>query len=128
MTLGDTFNFTGSTLYEKRLTQLDVRFTKILRVGGSRIRAWFDIFNIFNHVSATNLVANYTAPGLPYPRVAQVMGGRLFKFGGHDVPQRHGGGTDLRADDLEPASDGLGRIGHLGIAQALSQIRAFGHC
>ena len=82
MTLGDTFNFTGSTLYEKRLTQLDVRFTKILRVGGSRIRAWFDIFNIFNHVSATNLVANYTAPGLPYPRVAQVMGGRLFKFGG----------------------------------------------
>ena len=82
VTLGDTFNFTGSTLYEKRLTQLDVRFTKILRVGGSRIRAWFDIFNIFNHVSATNLVANYTAPGLPYPRVAQVMGGRLFKFGG----------------------------------------------
>ncbi len=82
VTLGDTFNFTGSSLYEKRLTQLDVRFTKILRVGGSRIRAWFDIFNIFNHVSATNLVANYTAPGLPYPRVAQVMGGRLFKFGG----------------------------------------------
>ncbi len=82
VTLGDTFNFTGSTFYEKRLTQLDLRFTKILRVGGSRIRAWFDIFNIFNHVSATNLVANYTAPGLPYPRVAQVMGGRLFKFGG----------------------------------------------
>ncbi len=82
VTLGDTFNFTGSTLYEKRLTQLDLRFTKILQVGGSRIRAWFDIFNIFNHVSATNLVANYTAPGLSYPRVAQVMGGRLFKFGG----------------------------------------------
>ncbi len=82
VTLGQTFNFTGSTLYEQRLTQLDLRFTKILRVGGSRIRAWFDIFNIFNHVSATNLVANYTAPGLPYPRVAQVMGGRLFKFGG----------------------------------------------
>ena len=78
----DPFNFTGSELYEKRLTQLDLRFTKIFNVGRGRVRAWVDLFNVFNHVSATNLVANYSGPGLPYPGVGQVMGGRLLKFGG----------------------------------------------
>ena len=41
-----------------------------------------DLFNIFNHVSVTNLVDRYTAPNFAYPRAAQVMGGRLLKFGG----------------------------------------------
>jgi len=30
----------------------------------------------------TNLVDRYSSPDLPYPGAAQVMGGRLFKFGG----------------------------------------------
>ena len=78
----DAFNFVGSEFFEKRLTQLDLRFTKILNVGQGRVRVWLDVFNIFNHVSVTNLVTKYTAPGTPYPRAGQVMGGRLFKFGG----------------------------------------------
>lgn len=76
------FNFTGSELYEKRLTQLDLRFTKIFQFGGARIKGWFDAFNVFNESAATNLVDRYSAPGLPWPGTAQVMGGRLFKFGG----------------------------------------------
>lgn len=75
-----TFNFTGSEFYEDRLTQLDLRFTKIFQFGNARIRGWFDIFNVFNANSASNLVANYS-PDV-YPSIAQVMGGRLFKFGG----------------------------------------------
>lgn len=82
VTLSSLFNFTGSQLYEDRLTQLDLRFTKIINVGGARFRAWFDVFNIFNHVAVTNLVDRYSSPDLPYPGAAQVMGGRLFKFGG----------------------------------------------
>ena len=78
----DTFNVINSDFYEKRLTQLDLRFTKILPVGQGRVRVWFDIFNIFNAVNATTLVNNYTAPGLPFPGVGSVMGGRLLKFGG----------------------------------------------
>ncbi len=77
----DRFNVTGSEFYEGRLTQLDLRFTKIFQLGGARIRGWFDVFNIFNESAATNLVANYSSPTLPYPAVASVMGGRLFKLG-----------------------------------------------
>ena len=76
-----TFNFTGSEFYEKRLTQLDLRFSKIFEGGGARIRGWFDIFNVFNNASATGLVANYTSPTLAYPGLSRVMGGRLFRFG-----------------------------------------------
>ena len=75
-----TFFFTGSEFYEPRLTQLDVRFTKILQFGRARVRAWVDLFNLFN---ANNVVAISDAysTGI-YPRVANVMGGRLLKFGG----------------------------------------------
>jgi len=75
----DSFFFTGSEFYEPRLTQLDLRFTKIIRMGGARVRAWIDLFNIFNANSASNINGNY---GDVYPRVAQIMGGRLFKIGG----------------------------------------------
>ena len=48
-------------------------------MGGARVRAWVDLFNIFNANSASNINGNY---GDVSPRVAQIMGGRLFKIGG----------------------------------------------
>ena len=74
----------ASEFYEPRLTQLDLRFTKILQcgLGRARVRAWLDIFNVFNENSTSRIVANYTAPEFAYPRVSQVMVGRLLKFGG----------------------------------------------
>ena len=77
---GNAFNKGPSAEYEDRLTQLDLRFMKIFQIGGARVRGWFDIFNVFNANSASNLVAAYS-PDV-YPAIAQVMGGRLFKFGG----------------------------------------------
>ena len=77
---GTTFFFTGSELYEPRLTQLDLRFTKIVNVGRARVRAWIDLFNIFNANNVTSITNRYN-PGV-YPVVAGVMGGRLLKFGG----------------------------------------------
>ena len=79
-TVGVTSTSSGSKFYEPRLTQLDVRFTKILRVGGARFRGSFDIYNIFNANSASALQPNYN-PGA-YPRVTQIMGGRILRFGG----------------------------------------------
>ena len=82
---GTTFYFTGSEFYEPRLTQLDLRFTKILNVGRARVRAWIDLFNIFNANnvgSVTNrYITNRYNPAV-YPVVGGVMGGRLLKFGG----------------------------------------------
>ena len=72
------FYFVGSDLYEPRLNQLDVRFTKIFNTGGARIRGWVDLFNIFNANSATALSDSFVG-GIP--RVTAVMGGRLLKFG-----------------------------------------------
>ena len=71
----------NSTQFEPRLTQLDLRFTKIVNVGGARVRAWFDIYNIFNSNDATNIVDNYVSGGL-YPAISDIMNGRLFRFGG----------------------------------------------
>ena len=73
------FYFVGSDLYEPRLNQLDVRFTKIFNTGGARIRGWVDLFNIFNANSATALSDAFVGGN---PRVTAVMGGRLLKFGG----------------------------------------------
>ncbi len=74
------FNSTGSTFYEPRLTQLDLRFTKIFNLGRGRVRGWLDIFNVFNANSASNLLPAYDSG--PYPRATQIMGGRLLRFGG----------------------------------------------
>ena len=79
ITRGSTaFFFVGSDLYEPRLNQLDVRFTKIFNAGGARIRGWVDLFNVFNANSATALSDTFVG-GIP--RVTSVMGGRLLKFG-----------------------------------------------
>ncbi len=70
----------NSAHYEQQLNQFDVRLTKILRLGGGRIRANFDIFNIFNASAVTRVSDSYTDPG-SFPSVAGIMNGRLFKLG-----------------------------------------------
>ena len=77
---GGDFNFTGSQFYEPRLTQLDLRLTKIFQFGGARFRGSFDIYNIFNANSVSALGSNYSPDA--YPLVAQIMGGRILRFGG----------------------------------------------
>ena len=73
-----TFN-TVSTQHEPRLNQLDLRFTKIINFSGARVRAWFDIFNIFNANYVSFVDDNYADN---FPRITQIMNGRLFKVGG----------------------------------------------
>ncbi len=71
----------NSTEFEPRLTQLDLRFAKIFDFGQARIRGWFDIYNVFNASAATRLSASYQAGGA-FPRISDIMVGRLYRFGG----------------------------------------------
>jgi len=71
--------FTPNTLFEKRLTQVDFRVTKNIPIGRARMRASFDIYNLFNANSVLNINPTY---GTTWPRPLLVLAARLFKFGG----------------------------------------------
>jgi hypothetical protein len=64
--------------FEDRLTQLDVRLTKLFRVGDLRIQGNFDLYNIFN---ANTVLQEITRVGPSYLQPTRILGGRLFKFG-----------------------------------------------
>ena len=65
------------TVYGERFNQFDLRFTKIFNIGGTaRLRAMFDIFNVFNANAVTKEeygLGNYLVPGA-------IMPPRLGKF------------------------------------------------
>ena len=69
----------ANVLYEKRLNQLDIRFTKIVKVGRSRWQGMFDIYNAMNGNSVLTVNSAY---GPTWLRPTSIMGGRLFKFTG----------------------------------------------
>ncbi|MBM3776619.1 MAG: TonB-dependent receptor [Acidimicrobiia bacterium] len=68
-----------NTLFEKRLTQLDVRLTKNLRFGRGRVQVNFDAYNIFN---ANTVLARNNTYGGTWGQPTAILAGRLFKFGG----------------------------------------------
>ena len=68
----------GNTAFEDRLTQLDLRFNKIIRFGRTRVQGMVDIYNVFNSNGMTGINTRY---GSAWLVPAQVMGGRLLKFG-----------------------------------------------
>ena len=63
---------------EVRLTQVDIRFMKILQVGPTRMQGSFDIYNLFNESAV--LALNNTFGGA-WLRPSNVMGARIAKFG-----------------------------------------------
>jgi hypothetical protein len=69
-------------LFEDRITQMDLRLTKVIRLGRARIQGMAEMYNVFNAAAATGVSAAFPAAApafwlFPY----QIMGGRLFKFG-----------------------------------------------
>lgn len=66
------------TVFEDRLNQFDVRFTKIVHVAGTKVQGMFDIYNVFN--ASTILGVNSTY-GSAWLRPTSILGARLFKFG-----------------------------------------------
>ena len=68
-----------NSMYEDRLQQVDVRFTRLFRAGKARIRGNLDIANLLN---ASNVVSVNSGYGSQWQVPYEIMGGRLFKFSG----------------------------------------------
>jgi hypothetical protein len=67
------------TIFEDRITQVDLRLTKAFRFGGARLQGMADVYNLFNAAAATGVSTRYAGSFWLFPY--QIMGGRLFKFG-----------------------------------------------
>jgi hypothetical protein len=70
--------FEPNTRFEDRLNQLDIRFSKTLKLGRARLQGQFDIYNPLNANDA--LVVN-TRLGPSFLQPSNVLGARLFKLG-----------------------------------------------
>jgi hypothetical protein len=68
------------TMYDERLYQLDLRVSKIFRIGGHhRVQANLDIYNAGN---ASSILALNTTYGASWLRPTSILQGRLVRFGG----------------------------------------------
>jgi hypothetical protein len=65
-------------MYEDRLTQLDVRFSKMLRVGQMRLQGMFDAYNVLN---ANTVLTATNRFGPAWLRPTAILPARLFKVG-----------------------------------------------
>jgi hypothetical protein len=77
-TVNTTINLVEpGTMYGERLNQLDLRFTKMFRFGGTRaVRANFDIYNATNGNTVRTVNANYATWLVP----TGILDPRLFKI------------------------------------------------
>jgi carboxypeptidase family protein/TonB-dependent receptor-like protein len=64
--------------YEPRLQQVDLRFSRTLRLDKYKLRGNLDVANLFNANSVLSVQRQY---GPTYLNVLQIMGGRLMKVG-----------------------------------------------
>jgi flavoprotein len=69
----------NNTVFEPRLQQVDLRFSRLFRLTGtSRLRAGLDIYNVLN---ASNVLSINTTYGSGWLDVRQILGGRLMRVG-----------------------------------------------
>jgi outer membrane receptor protein involved in Fe transport len=70
--------FAPNSILEGRLNQVDARLSKNFHVGHGRIQPTFDLYNLFNASTITQVNTTYGQTWLT-PR--GVLPGRLFKLG-----------------------------------------------
>ena len=69
-----------NTLFEKRRTQVDLRLTKIFRVGARvRLQANLDAYNVMN---ANSILTRNNTFGSTWGRPGRILDARLIQFGG----------------------------------------------
>jgi hypothetical protein len=66
------------TQFEGRINQFDLRLTKTIRVGRTRLHGMFDIFNVLN---ASPILAINTRYGPSWLSPTQILDARSFRFG-----------------------------------------------
>ncbi len=68
-----------NTMFEPRLTQVDLRVSRLFRLmGTTRLRGSLDIYNIFNASSVLSMTPTY---GASWKNAAQVLSPRLLRVG-----------------------------------------------
>ena len=70
-----------NSLFEPRLQQVDLRFSRIFPFGPRKLRGDVDIYNILNASNVLNMNTTYSPPGGVWRDVTQILGGRLVRFG-----------------------------------------------
>ena len=65
------------SLFERRTNQLDLRFTKVIEIGRTRIRGMFDIYNLTND---NNVLSSNSRFGGAWLTPFRFHGARLLKF------------------------------------------------
>jgi hypothetical protein len=70
--------FEPNTMFEDRLNQFDLRFIKRIPWGRASMMGTFDIYNLFNASTVTDITTRYGSSWLVPLRI---LPGRLFKFG-----------------------------------------------
>jgi hypothetical protein len=74
--------FDANTTYSDRLNQLDLRFSKIIKIGKSSLDANFDVYNSFNSDAILNLTTSYSGVnGGAWLRPTAIIQGRIIKLG-----------------------------------------------
>ena len=66
------------TQFDNRINQVDLRFSKAVKVGKARVQGMLDIYNVLNSDTILGVVARY---GPAWLTPSSVMGARLFKLG-----------------------------------------------
>ena len=72
----------SNQMYEPRLNQFDLRFSKVFGLGASRrLRGSLDILNVFNASAVLSMTTAYGSDGANFMNVGQLLSGRLLKIG-----------------------------------------------
>ena len=70
-----------NTVFDERIRQIDLRFSRLFTMRKTRLQGNFDVYNILNASTILNENTRYTLQNNQWLNAIQIMGGRLFKFG-----------------------------------------------
>jgi hypothetical protein len=70
-----------NSVFEPRLQQVDLRFSRIFQFGPRKLRGDVDIYNVLNASNVLNMNTTYSPPGGVWQDVTQILGGRLVRLG-----------------------------------------------
>jgi hypothetical protein len=70
-----------NSVFEPRLQQVDLRFSRLFQFGTRKLRGDVDIYNLLNASNVLNMNTTYSAPGGVWQDVTQILGGRLVRLG-----------------------------------------------
>src|SRR5215510_7462332 len=70
-----------NSVFEPRLQQVGLRFSRIFQFGTRKLRGDVDIYNLLNASNVLNMNTTYSPPGGVWQDVTQILGGRLVRLG-----------------------------------------------